>query len=322
MSTSPNLWLQQLPFLAPLFQAATWLGNEEFFLLLLPFVYLCIDRKSGLRLGALILSCDALCGILKIASALPRPYWVDARVHAWAQDASFGFPSSHAQVGTAVWLFIAQRVKKSWMWIVAIVLIALISLSRVFLGVHYLFDVAGGALIGLAFWVAFLQVEPKITTWFARQNLVMQIGFSALAALSMLLLFGLIRVLVAPDTTVSYAKYLDEARSWDAIVARAGAIFGLGCGAALALRWARFQTAGSIAQKAARFVVALIGVVVCYIGLKTLFPSQPESAALVFRFVRYALLTLWITFGAPLVLLKMRLMQPLVNLEVATSPGF
>ncbi len=316
MSTFLNLWLQKLPFLAPLFQTATWLGNEEFFLLLLPLVYLCIDCKSGLRLGALILSCDALCGILKIASALPRPYWVDARVHAWAQDASFGFPSSHAQVGTAVWLFIAQRAGKSWMWIVAIVLIALISLSRVFLGVHYLFDVAGGALIGLAFWVAFLQVEPKITTWFARQNLATQISFSAVVALVMLLLFGLIRVLFAADTTVSYAKYLGEARSWDAIVARAGAVFGLGCGAALAFRWARFQTAGSLAQKAARFVVALVGVVVCYIGLKTLFPSQPESAALVFRFVRYALLTLWITFGAPLALLKFNLLPRAINKNV------
>ena len=316
MSTFPNLWLQQFPFLMPLFQAATRLGNEEFFLLLLPLVYLCIDRKSGLRLGALILGCDALCGILKLAFGLPRPYWMDTRVRSWAQDPSFGFPSSHAQVATAVWLFIAQRVGKSWMWILAIVLIALISLSRVFLGVHYLLDVVGGALIGLAFLVAFLQVEPKITAWFARQSLATQVGFSAIVALSFLLMFGLIRVLVAPDTTVSYAKYLDEARSWDAIVSRAGAVFGLGCGAALACRWARFQTAGSIAQKVARFVVALVGIAVCYIGLKTLFPSQPENVALIFRFVRYALLTLWITFGAPWLLLKLKLLPRIASQKV------
>ncbi len=290
-------------------KAATFLGNEEFFLLLLPLVYLCINRSIGLRLGALILCSDALCGLLKIAFSLPRPYWIDARVKVFATEASFGFPSSHAQVAASGWLFLAHQSKRSWTYFAATLLIALIAISRVFLGVHFLLDVAGGVLIGVAFLWVFLKIEPRFSRWFARQHLALQIGSSLLIAFLMLALFGAIRVLVVPSSAVSYANYFAQARVWDAIVARSGAIFGLGCGASWAQRCARFETVGTLPQKVLRFIVALIGVIVCYEGLALVSPHQPEIAAQIFRFIRYTLLTIWITFGAPFLLLKLNLLR-------------
>lgn len=302
-------WLQQFPFLSPLMKGATWLGNEEFFLLLLPLIYLCVSRKNGLRLGALILGCDALCGIVKIAFALPRPYWLDARAATLATENSFGFPSSHAQVAAAGWLFLARQSKEIWAYCAALFLICLIAVSRVFLGVHFPGDVVGGFLIGVAFLVLFLKLAPRFECWFGARNLVVQIGISAAVSLGIIALFAIVRVLVVPDSSLKYAKFLPEARAFDGIVARAGALFGLGCGAALAQRFARFEIEGTFAQKIARFVIAIFGVALVYFGLALLSPRSSELAAQSFRFVRYVLLALWVTFGAPLLLLKIGLLK-------------
>lgn len=74
---------------------------------------------------------------------------------------------------------------------------------------------------------------------------------------------------------------------------------------ALAQRWARFETGGPITHRLLRFVGGGAGVALCWKGLAMLFPSEPGFVALLFRFVRYALLTLWVTLGAPLLFLKM-----------------
>lgn len=305
MSTSFNLWLQSFPALSPLMKVASNLGNEEFFLLLIPFVYLCINRKIGLRLGALILCCDALCAILKIAFALPRPYWIDARVLAISSESSFGFPSSHAMVSAAVWPFLARQTKRVWLMFAAIFLVILIGISRVFLGVHSALDVVVGIVLGIAFLAFFLQLEAPISRWFARQKLANQIAFSAIVALIILALFGAIRVLDS-SPNMAYAKFFEGARSWDSVVGRGGAIFGLGCGAVLAQRFARFQIGTTILQKAFCLLVVLLGIAFFYIVLKRVFPSDSSFVAQTFRFERYVFIAVWITFGAPFLLLKMK----------------
>ncbi len=309
MSTEINLWLQQFSGFAALMKTATMLGNEEFFLLLLPLIYLCVNHKIGLRLGALILCCDALCGILKIGFALPRPYWINKSVVTYATETSFGFPSSHAQVAAAGWIFLARQSKRTWAYFAAISLIFLIAISRVFLGVHYALDVVGGILVSLAFLALFLKVEPPFSRWFAAQKLVTQIDGALVFSLTILAIFGAVRVLDVGKNAVGYAPFWNDARVWDGIVARCGALFGLGCGAALAQRFARFETSGSFAQKTARFVIAIVGVAFCYVGVARLFALAPPNFAQHLRFVRYALLTIWITFGAPWLLLKIGLLK-------------
>jgi hypothetical protein len=52
-----NVWLQTFsnPFLDALFKAITFMGNEEFYLILLPLVYWCFDKRIGVRLTFLYL---------------------------------------------------------------------------------------------------------------------------------------------------------------------------------------------------------------------------------------------------------------------------
>jgi membrane-associated phospholipid phosphatase len=60
-----------------------------------------------------------------------------------------GFPSGHAASATAFWTTLPLMAKKAWLWILGIVIIILIMISRIYLGVHFLADISGGFLSGM-----------------------------------------------------------------------------------------------------------------------------------------------------------------------------
>lgn len=64
---------------------------------------------------------------------------------------SYGFVSSHAANTFGLAAFLGVLVRKEWHWAPAIFFVwaALVSLSRVYLGVHFLGDVVAGALLGI-----------------------------------------------------------------------------------------------------------------------------------------------------------------------------
>jgi undecaprenyl-diphosphatase len=83
---------------------------------------------------------------------------------------SYGFPSGHTMGSTLFYgtlaIFVAQLVR-TWRWRVlapwiAALAVALIGLSRIYLGAHYLTDVVGAIAVGLA-WLAFCWTG--VETW-------------------------------------------------------------------------------------------------------------------------------------------------------------
>lgn len=65
-------------------------------------------------------------------------------------DPSFGLPSGHCSVTTALWASMAALFRSGWLWGVAGSLILLMPLSRMYLARHFLADVLGGIGVGLA----------------------------------------------------------------------------------------------------------------------------------------------------------------------------
>jgi len=80
----------------------------------------------------------------------------------------FSFPSNHALNNFAVAVFLL-RLFPAYKWIFLIVAV-LISISRVYLGVHYPSDVIGGALIGVAFGYLFSIGALKLLQHFKEKN--------------------------------------------------------------------------------------------------------------------------------------------------------
>lgn len=190
--------------LTPIFKGLTLLGYTEFFLLFLPIGYWLWDKKMFTRLAMLIGFVALTNAFLKDLFHDPRPpigFALDPQV-----GESFGFPSGHAQVATAMWLWLAYEIKRPWAWAVAIFIVAGVGFSRLYLGVHDVEDVVGGTLLGLASVVIYRGfVSDQFNFW---HNLNPEIQVLAIAGLAPLVwivwpadvvpyvIFGLIAFLV------------------------------------------------------------------------------------------------------------------------------
>ena len=73
----------------------SFLGTEEFYILIMPILYWCLDASLGIRVGVIMLLGSGLNFILKIPFKGPRPYWVSTEVKALWAEISFGIPSEH-----------------------------------------------------------------------------------------------------------------------------------------------------------------------------------------------------------------------------------
>jgi len=80
----------------------------------------------------------------------------------------FSFPSNHAVNNFAAAVFLL-RLFPNYKWIFLAVAI-LVSISRIYLGVHYPSDVLGGALIGAAFGYLFSITALKLEQYFIKKN--------------------------------------------------------------------------------------------------------------------------------------------------------
>lgn len=135
-------------------RAVSTLGSEgvaAFVLLLL--IWFGFQRRWGAAISLILVTGGAqiLNDILKSIFHRTRP----APVIGIIPGQSFSFPSGHAMVSMAFYLFLAYlgwQVLRGWrrgLWVDAmILLVVLIGLARLYLGVHYFTDVVAGYLAG------------------------------------------------------------------------------------------------------------------------------------------------------------------------------
>jgi membrane-associated phospholipid phosphatase len=298
-------------------QFFTFLGSENFFLLILPLLYWSVDARLGLRIGFILISSSGINDLFKLAFAGPRPYWVSAQVTPFSAESSFGVPSGHAQNAVSVWGMMAGFIKKPWAWVVAIALMILIGFSRLLLGVHFPHDVILGWLIGATILTIFLRAWDSIAIRIQKLTLGRQI-FLAFAASMILVLIGAYFVnglsgYQFPQEWIANAQRagteVPDPVSMDGILTSGGLLFGLGTGAAWVVSMGGFQAEGSIANRALRYFIGLIGVVILWMGLGAVFPRDEEIVSYSLRYLRYALTGFWVAGGAPWLFFRFKLTE-------------
>jgi len=276
------LWMQQAsPSLDWLFKTLTFLGSEGFFLILMPFVYWCVDRVLGIRLIVLLLSSVAINTVVKVLAAQPRPFQFDGRVKAITTETTFGFPSGHTQSSTVVWGLLGRKARRWWFWTIAVALVVGVGVSRMYLGVHFPTDVLGGLVIGLIVLWLFVKWWPRVENWVRSLSLQVQL---ALTGPPLLLL------LVARDNDV---------------VTGVGTMVGIGVGLILERRFVRFSTPGTVVQRALRMVVGLAVLIGIWAGLRSVFAGMEPAVLL--RLARYTLVGLWAALGAPWLFTRLKI---------------
>lgn len=268
------------PALDAFFSVVTSLGSKEFFLVLLPFLYWCLDKGQAQRLAYILLLSGYSNSALKGLFALPRPFQFDLRVLKLdlvpAEELGYGFPSGHSQSAMVVWGYLAGWVRRRWMWALAASMIAMIAFSRIYLGVHFPSDVLVGLILGAAWLGLFRWLEPGLVGWLSQQPMGLQLGLGVIVPVVLLLGYS----------------------SGDAITS-AGILIGAGVGIVIERRFVGFSAGGPLWQRAVRLIVGVIILMALREGLKVVFPDQGEPLYILLRAIRYLLVGVWVTLGGP-----------------------
>lgn len=261
-------------------------GSNMFYMLALPVLYWCWDRKKAVYTGAVFLIGIAVNDYLKTVFDNPRPDPAKllpgiAELATRYRPHGPGFPSGHTQGAILLWGSIALQSGSRTVKAVCAGMIILIPYSRLYLGVHYLGDVVGGFILGAA---CFALIYPSAKLAERYYHMAHTILLSGL-----LILIPFIISLLVPG------KYISTTM---------GTISGFMIGALLAEDRIRFNPRNGLAATAAKIAIGLSVVFVIGFGLKTTLQDIPES-----DFFRYWLIGFWCSFVAPLIFSKIALLR-------------
>lgn len=136
--------------LTMIFKFITNLGSFFGILIVILLVFLVNRKVSYICLGASIIQV-LLNMTIKAIVRRPRP-----NVDVFIRETNYSFPSGHAMAitclyGLLIYYLYKSKIKYRKLLItVCIFIIVLVSLSRVYLGVHYFSDIIGGILLSLS----------------------------------------------------------------------------------------------------------------------------------------------------------------------------
>lgn len=285
------------PAARPFFEAVTFMGEEYFYLVVVPILFWSVDAAVGARVGFAFLISSYTNVLFKDMFNEPRPYQIDISVSDLEVPGS-GMPSGHAQSSIFVWGVLAAQVGRWWFWGIAFLMAFLIGLSRVALGVHFPHQVVTGWIAGAILLVLFLWLDPRVERFVGALPLGQQLAVTIMIPV-------LLAVVYPHNDTVASAAVMG----------------GFSTGIVLTRHYMPFTVQGLWWQRILRSVIGLAILIALYVGLSTVFPGQGETAVLpyfLFRFLRYAILGLWIGLGAPWLFRLLRL-QPAAFPEEKTA---
>lgn len=133
--------------LTEIFKIITNLGSFWGILIVIFLVFLVNRKVSYICLGASIIQ-TSLNRVIKAIVRRPRP-----NVDVFIRESNFSFPSGHVMAITCLYGLLIYYLYKSeiryrkLLIVICVLIIVLVSLSRVYLGVHYFSDIIGGILL-------------------------------------------------------------------------------------------------------------------------------------------------------------------------------
>jgi membrane-associated phospholipid phosphatase len=316
-----TLLQEAYPRLLGLMTFVSALGSEEFFLVFLPAIYWSIDKRLGRQLGYIFLLSALINNMLKNMIRQPRPFWLEPDIKQGDAE-GYGIPSGHVQNVTAVFLLLAASVRRNWAWLLALLYILLMALSRLYLGVHFLQDIAIGFAVGLLVFGAFLMWQQTFFDRYSKQILGRRLLLMVLIPVVLAVVYiGALLLLGPPNMDVPWASFIPaaELNGHEDVVSTVAGLLGFGVGILLESSRIRFRAGGPIWQRVIRYILGIAVAIGIWAGLRAVFPTEPVWLALPMRFLRYLLLLLWVTYIAPWFFVKLRLAGADMESEVRVT---
>jgi undecaprenyl-diphosphatase len=272
-------------FLDAFFLFITQFGDETVFLIVGAVLYWTFDKKFAYRFIMFFLYGAVLNGSLKFLTNTPRPYVEHPESIQLIGEGSLGtsLPSGHAQNSTTMALVLSEKHRQVGKWFTTFltVMVVLVMLSRLYLGEHYLSDVIFGSAIAYTFYqlIRYVQTKPFASTYVQYLPLILLLPIAILTN----------------DKNVFLAS---------------ASIFGFSLGYPLERRYIGFKEKTKRPISLIKLVVGLGIALAIRVGLKAVFEMglysidfeiNPTLGDQMLDFLRYFLIAIWMTLGAPLV---------------------
>jgi membrane-associated phospholipid phosphatase len=190
------LFEHRTPALTALFQAITFLGDIDGYILVIALLFAAFDKRLAFRLAVLVLLTMSLNHLLKTLIANPRPFIVEGTwLQKWAVSprmaellaGEFSTPSGHAMAGASFYGYLFARVQNRWVKAGAAAAILLLGLSRPYLGVHYFEDILLGWALGILAALAAVRYGERVARAWNRRPLSQQMLIVLASSLAVLL---------------------------------------------------------------------------------------------------------------------------------------
>jgi len=322
MSQSLELtyWLQSLgSWLKPVMEFFTFLGEEQFYLLVCPILIWLVDYRLGFRLGVMLLLTSGFNELLKLSFRQPRPFWLDPNAAAVSSPpVGYSLPSGHSQNSASIFGLLAVSLKRKWFTALMVFIIFMIGLSRIYLGAHTYFDVLTGWLVGAVVLFGYIKLEGAVTRWFSSKSLGGKIG--AVFLYSMLVILVAAAIIAAAgdyqfphdwavNIHIAFPEEPFESQfNLNSTITGAAILFGMALGYFWVQEAGGFRaSSGNWWQMIVRFLIGLVGILVLYKGLGQILPDHHDLVSYVLRYLRYGLIGFWITGIAPRVFIRSKL---------------
>lgn len=256
-------------------------------------IYWCINKKAGQR------TLFALCGSLNINAGvknyvkMPRPIGTDGLQSLRIETATgYSFPSGHTQTSTTFWTSMMYLFRKSWIYIIGILMIIGAGISRLYLGVHWPMDVIVAWGFGIVLSIIFIKLFDYIDdskNYYILIVLMLIFGVCTyfIGGEDLYKMFGLYTGFalgyMVEDTFINFSTE-NETRRKNIFAKNPSKKEGLG-------------------KKILRFVVGIISLLAVYLLLNyvqdTLIVNKTEEIINIIKYFKYTIVVFWGVAGAP-----------------------
>lgn len=267
-------------FFDVLFQIITILGEKFVFVGILAVIYFAYNKDLGKKVAFAIFTSQLLNSTIKGLIKYPRPFVVDETLDSIRKETATGysFPSGHTQSAAVFYSSVVHfgdlekklKLSKKVLWIIALILILLISFSRLVLAVHYPKDVIVGLVLGL--------LVTLLSSFLFTYSNKKKIDIVYLYLVVLIIFLPFIGVFIKPS-------YSDMLLYRDFYLTYA-LLLGFTIGSIIEGEYVNFDCEVPFKTKLLRVVIAGVIFVFIEFGLKYLFP-----VTIFFDFLRYFLIT-------------------------------
>lgn len=259
------------------FEAVTQLGSGGGIAIAFALAFWLKGRKLAWSLAGAVIFVTAINAAIWLLFYVPRPQ--HSQINVYKQLDVSSFPSGHT--GTAMILWGSLTALGYIPAVITVCIVALVMLSRIYLGVHYLMDLLGGLAIGLILLFIYQRLLPVLVRWFSGRTFR----------------FFLVLSLALPIVTFPAADAFPD--GWKVF----GAAVGVGIAMPLEYWYVRYHPAPVSLRKQVVKVAIGLGVLAAIVFAARLISSNelPRDP------IAYGTAVFWLLFLAPALFARMGL---------------